>query len=156
MRPTDVSELKDMFHGPQLGVYRKISGTQIRLPTYAEIAKAEDLVTFVADESETWNTTEEKASFTEETRNRISKEHVIARNPEVIGRDEKGRDVFNEWLIPKKEFFKKYSVGEADLKSEFRFFEKKMPLRAIEITERVNILIFYAVSSAWNEWNYSG
>ncbi len=63
---------------------------------------------------------------------------VLARNPDPIGKDAQGMDLFNEWLIPLATLIKNYGQVVSDnLTTEFVGHKKKATLHAIPIDSDV-------------------
>ena len=59
---------------------------------------------------------------------------VLARNAGVIGTDDQGNEIFNEWLVPAATAIKNYGQGVYDgLTTEFVGHKKKATLRAIQM-----------------------
>ncbi len=127
VKPVDhmsIPEIKKLFT-ENYACYKKNAPTYARQPKLSEINQK--LTTYV----------KHGAHVQKESENMITKDVVIARNPELLGKDAKGKEIYNEWLIPKTEFLQKYDVQAMDLRESFKPFLKKAVLKAIDITAHV-------------------
>jgi hypothetical protein len=107
-------------------VYQKTALTGLRLPAPQEIGTT--LITYVSQDGQ----------LRKESESVISNDVVIARNNQVIGQNEQGQDVYNEWPIPKVTAVKNY--GEqvvSQLGSDFTYHRKQATVRAIQLTGEV-------------------
>lgn len=110
-------KIMNLFKNNAVEIYKK-SVTLGRLPSDNEIDKI--LITYISDNN---------GSFKEETRNKITENVVIARNPKPII-----SNIYNEWLVPKDIWKKNYGV---DAVKEFKEYQKLGTIKAIEITSDI-------------------
>ena len=117
-------EVKELLDNAQ--VYQKSAKTWLRQPLPSELGK--ELITYVKDGD----------GYRKESSNTVG-ENIVARNSSVLGKDEKGNDVYNEWLVPVETANKNYGVEViSNLSSEdFTAHKKKATLKAIELTTEV-------------------
>lgn len=135
-KPTDVPELRKLFESlTTCNTYWKKEETLVRLPTYAEVVKKQKLVTYVKKTCD--GQSPGPSTYEREMESFITSSIVIARNPTVIGKTVDGALVYNEWAIPKDQFFKKYNAKASDLSENYIPFRKKAPITAIDITANV-------------------
>lgn len=116
-------EVKAMIE--QGGTYQKSAKTGLRNPQISELGN-------------TFNTYVLKdGALRVESTNTVTEDTVVARNPGVIGQMD-GKDVYNEWLVPKATAIKNY--GEhvvSNLKDDFTYHRKQATIKAIPLTEDV-------------------
>lgn len=107
-------------------IYGKKEKTGLRLPRPEEIGK--ELTTYVKD----------GASYRVESVNIVTADTVIACNPTVLGKTPEGKDIVNQWCVPKETAVKNYGeevVG--NLKGYVTFHPKKAQINAIIITSEI-------------------
>jgi hypothetical protein len=75
----------------------------------------------------------DEGKIVEETRNDLSADVVVARNPEPLG-ELNGATVYNEWLVPKETWLKNYGV---DATNQFEEYQKLGTIKALEIDDKV-------------------
>ena len=72
-----------------------------------------------------------------ESKNTVSEDVVVARNPGVIGQID-GKDVYNEWLVPKATAIKNYGDSVvAGLTDEVTYHKKQATIKAVELTSDI-------------------
>ncbi|MGF1699483.1 hypothetical protein L4D09_04080 [Photobacterium makurazakiensis] len=103
--------------------YQKKALTYGRLPHDVEIGRV--LVTYIADE-------EGKPEI--ETKNIVTEQIVIARNPEPVS-----GAVYNEWLVPQEQWALTY--GEVPMFDRFMPFQRVKSIKAILITDEILALL---------------
>lgn len=105
--------------------YQKSALTGLRNPKENEIGI--DFLTYVLKDG----------ALRVESQNTISDEVVVARNPGVIGQIE-GKDVYNEWLVPRATAIKNYGASVvAGLSNDSTEHKKQATIKAIEITPSI-------------------
>lgn len=87
------------------GTYQKKEETMLRLPNVDEINSR--FATLVKDSSS-------PTGIRQESVKNIESHEVIARNPQPIGYDAEGKELYNEWLVPSETIRKNY--GEDTLR----------------------------------------
>lgn len=107
-------------------LYQKSAKTWLRKPSSSELGK--DFITYVKDGD----------AYRKESSNTVG-ENIIARNITVLGKDEKGNDIYNEWLVPVETANKNYGKEVIDVLSseEFTAHKKKATLKAIELIPKI-------------------
>lgn len=72
-----------------------------------------------------------------ESNNTVTDDVVVARNPGVIGQIE-GKDIYNEWLVPKVTAIKNYGESVVSgLGTEITEHKKQATIQAVEITPEI-------------------
>ena len=113
----DNEVIMGMFETNAITIQKKAL-TSGRLPTEDEVGQ--ELITYVADS---------EGNVKEETRNVITADVVIARNPTPVA-----DGVYNEWLIDKETWLKNYGV---EATTEMKEYQKLGTIQALPITEEV-------------------
>lgn len=116
----------------QMGdIYRKRQLTLLRNITEEE--DGEILTTFVIDK--------ETKQIRSEVTNVIDKStQIFARNPDSIGKNDRGEPVYNEWLIPKYTAIKNYgheAINSLDANGNFQALKKKVTIQAVLIEKEL-------------------
>lgn len=121
-------EVKDLLDAAP--TYRKTQETALRLPKKEELGQ--DFSTYVKCEGGVRIESSTKVGHS-----------VIARNPEIIGRNDNAEDVYNEWVIPYEIAVKNYGQEVIDsLNSDsFSLHKKKATVKAIELTQDIMYLL---------------
>lgn len=105
-------------------IFRKKEKTGLRLPRAQELGQP--FPTFVKSGDK----------IRRESVSVINRNSVIARNAEIVGKDEEGADIYNEWLMPTETAIKNYGAeiiyGLSG--NNFSYHHKKILVKAIEIT----------------------
>lgn len=116
-------EVKSMINEGE--TYQKSAKTGLRNPQVSELGN-------------TFNTYVLKdGALRVESTNTVTEDTVMARNPGIIGQME-GKDVYNEWLIPKATAIKNYSQEiVSNLGDDFIYHKKQATIKAIELTPEV-------------------
>lgn len=116
-------EVKSMINEGE--TYQKSAKTGLRNPQVSELGN-------------TFNTYVLKdGALRVESTNTVTEDTVMARNPGIIGQME-GKDVYNEWLIPKATAIKNYSQEiVSNLGDDFSYHKKQATIKAIELTPEV-------------------
>ncbi len=127
MSNESVEYLKNEIIAQQLKagpVYIKSAETGLRLPKSQEVGT--EFVTYVKHGD----------GIRVESNTPIIKECVIARNKNIIGKNDKQENVYNEWPIPMATAIKNYGQEVIDgLQSDiFTYHKKKATVSAIELT----------------------
>jgi hypothetical protein len=107
--------------------YRKSALTGLRAPSPDEIGAP--FPTFVKDGD----------GVRQESSNVVTPDVVVARNPSPIGRGPDGREIYNEWLVPRPTAIKNYGKDAIDSldTNAFTSHRKTGTIRAIELTPNV-------------------
>ena len=106
--------------------YQKNAVTELRVPNETEIGSA--LTTFVKDGD----------SLRIEATNVIKQFSIHARNPDVIGHDEHGNNVYNEWLIDSDVAIKNYGLDAIkSLSDDFSPHKKSATLYAVKLDQNL-------------------
>lgn len=113
----DNKKIMDLLENNAMEIQKK-AVTLGRTPSVNEIGT--ELVTYVSDGN---------GGFKEETKNEITDDVVIARNPEAIA-----PNVYNEWLVPKETWKKNYGT---DAVEDMKEYQKLGTIKAIEITPEI-------------------
>lgn len=122
MKFLDNIKIKSMFLFAD--EYKKNQSTLLRKPQKDEIGQK--LITFV----------KKGDSFVKEIENTVLTDHVLAKNPEIIGYLD-DEPVFNQWLIQKSVVIKNYGDILNQLSYDFKPFNKIATVKAIEVTREV-------------------
>lgn len=105
--------------------YQKSALTGLRNPEPSELGQG--FTTYVLKNGE----------LRVEATNTVSEDVVVARNPGVIGQLD-GKDVYNEWLVPKATAVKNYGEGVVSgLTNEFTEHKKQATIKAVELTPEI-------------------
>lgn len=101
--------------------FQKAERTGFRLPQVGELGQ--EFITYVKDC---------------DTVRKESSDVVIARNPTLLGKDNSGKDIYNEWLVPKATVVKIYGQEVLDvLGTDFTQHKKKAIIKAVLLTKEV-------------------
>lgn len=110
-------------HAPS---YQKSDKTALRRPHQNELGQ--DFPTYV----------KEGTSFRQESSNVVSNEVIIAHNATLLGQNDKGENVYNEWLVPNATVIKNYGQEVFDaLTEEFTEHKKKATVKAVLLTQEI-------------------
>lgn len=105
--------------------YQKSALTSLRAPESSELGHSFN--TYVLKDG----------ALRVESTNTISDDVVVARNSSVIGQID-GKDIYNEWLIPKATAIKNYGESVVSgLGHQFTDHKKQATLKAIELTPEI-------------------
>lgn len=105
--------------------YQKSALTGLRNPKTTELGQ--EFLTYVLKDG----------ALRIESQNTVSDEVVVARNPGIIGQIE-GKDIYNEWLVPKETAIKNYGESVvAGLTHESTEHKKQATIKAVEITPAI-------------------
>ena len=108
-------------------IFRKKEKTGLRLPKAQELGQP--FPTFVKHGDK----------IRRESVSVINRNIVIARNAEILGKDEEGADIYNEWLIPTETAIKNYGaeIVYGLNGNNFSYHHKKSHVTAIKITPEI-------------------
>ena len=105
--------------------FQKSALTGLRNPQLSEMGQ--EFITYVLKDG----------ALRVESKNTVSEDVVVARNPGVIGQID-GKDVYNEWLVPKATAIKNYGDSVvAGLTDEVTYHKKQATIKAVELTSDI-------------------
>jgi hypothetical protein len=129
----------------QANAYQKSERTSLRLPHTSELGQ--EFITYVKDGQ----------NIRKESSNIVSNEVVVARNSTLLGLNQEGQEIYNEWLVPRATVVKNYGQDVLDsLTEEFTQHKKKATVKAILLTQEVFDLAgvagdTFAIKVSWSE-----
>ena len=105
--------------------FQKSALTGLRNPQLSEMGQ--EFITYVLKDG----------ALRVESKNTVSEDVVVARNPGVIGQID-GKDVYNEWLVPKATAIKNYGESVVSgLTDEVTYHKKQATIKAVELTSDI-------------------
>lgn len=132
MKSVRYMEFEDIAKKVREGkLYQKVAPTLLRRPRSEEMGST--VVTWVKDA---------QIRIRKEAESQIQESSVCARNEEVIGYDEAGEKIFNEWVMPESVVERNYGLAELkELGPEYAGFKKKTKVLAAPLTQEILSLL---------------